>query len=262
MGLSVNSGEPLVSRTKIAAEALAFYAGAHLVGAALAENASASAVVQAVIAEWGAGRIGIHWTAPSPARAGATIPARAGLGAAIGLSGASLVVAIALLTKGAIFRGVQLNVLTLFISLIGAMCFAVKTELLLHGVVLRLMRDVRNPVPKIVVGGLASTAAIFFTAGATSFDWAIAFAWGAVCTAMWVTFEGAWEAWGAHTAFLFGSTSLFSGGLVDVRAQASTWGGGDRGVFGGGAALVVVSILASIAFLFVKKRASALRPVG
>jgi len=255
----VIAGEPLGTRAKIAAEAIAFYTGTHLVGAALAENASASAIVQAVIAEWAAGRIGIHWTAPSPTRAAAAIPARVGLGAAVGFGGALLAVVIALLTKGATFHGARVSLLTLFISLISAMCFAVKTELLVHGVVVRLMRGVRNPIPTLLAGGLASTAAIFFGSGATSFDWAIAFAWGVVCTSMWVVFEGAWEAWGAHTSFLFASTCIFGGGMFDIRAQATSWGGGERGLFGGGAALVAVSLLAALAFLLAKKRTSELR---
>ncbi len=246
--MSAPGHETLGARARLAAEGVAFYGAIHLAGAYLAENASAAAVVQAVASEWAAGRMGIHWTSPhgpSPAR---SVAQRAALGAGIGFGAATLAVVLSLASRGSQFRGFHPNLITLLVSLVSALCFAVKSELLLHGIVLRILRGTSLAAPRILAGGLASLAAIALTSGVTTFDMANAFLWGVTCTALWVKYNGAWEAWGAQAAFLFASMSLFSGGLFDVRASASMWGGGDRGLFGGGATLMVLAAIAAAAF--------------
>ncbi|HEY5242895.1 MAG TPA: hypothetical protein VIJ22_15555, partial [Polyangiaceae bacterium] len=81
---------------------LAFWGGAQVAAAVFANNATALVAVQAALAEWSAGRIGITWSDPlAPMPTSKAIARRAGLGAAMGAAAAAAVVVLAMVTGGA-----------------------------------------------------------------------------------------------------------------------------------------------------------------
>ena len=81
---------------------LVFWGASQLAGAVFSNNATALVAVQAAMAEWGAGRIGVTWSDPLAAMpSGKAMARRVGLGAAMGAGAAAAVVVLAMVTGGA-----------------------------------------------------------------------------------------------------------------------------------------------------------------
>jgi hypothetical protein len=131
------------------------------------------------------------------------------------------------------------------VGLVSAGLFAMRDELLLHGLVLRALITVESPVARVLACGLTSAAAAFGdSATATPSAVAMQGLLGIVFGALWVRDRGAWVAWGAHTAWLFATGALLQGGVSEAHVAMNPWGGAEVGPFGGHAAVVALLPLA------------------
>lgn len=217
--------------------------GATRIVALLLETASMpSAVAQAVIAEWGTGRLGVAWSDPkAPMPTAGSMARRAGLGAAIGVVAAGVVVAFLASTQAILVERVSPSTSGIIVALVTAGLYAMRDELLLHGLVLRALVAVPSPMFRVVACGLTSAAAAYGEIGATSPRAVVVQGLlGLVFGALWVRDRGAWAAWGAHAAWLFTTSFLMQGGIFESRVASSSWGGGDAGPLGGTAAIVAL----------------------
>ena len=227
---------------RIALWGLLTFAGARVIALVLESSSMPSAVGQAVLAEWGCGRLGVAWSDPkAPVPTTRDIARRAGLGVAIGTVAAGVVVAFLASTQAVLLERVSPQASAMVVALVTAGLYAMRDELLLHGLVVRALVTVESPTLKVVCCGVASAAATYGELGG-SFPRAIVVQGllGLVFGALWIRDRGAWPAWGAHTAWLFTTSFLMQGGLFESRVASSTWGGGDAGPLGGTAAIVAL----------------------
>lgn len=237
----------LAESAKLCAWSLAIYAAMALAASYLSKNAMASLVAQAVIAEWGAGRLGVAWSDPNaPVATGSQIAKRALRGAGLGLAAAALVVAFALVTRGATVAANTPAPVAIAMGLIAPGLVAMREELVFRGLVLRVLGSVRSPGAKIVATGLASAAGALGASHVGLPEVLAAGLVGAAFGALWIRERGAWMAWGAHAAWLWATGTLVSGGLVDVRAAKTAWAGGDFGIASGYPAVVVLGAIAVV----------------
>jgi hypothetical protein len=234
------------SAWKIAAWGIALYAGAKLAGIVLDTMSLPAAVAQAVVAEYGVGRLGVTWTDPkTPLPSAAMMGRRAGLGAIVGVVVALVVVGFLAATRAILLEHATPAGGAIVVGFVTAALYAMRDELLLHGLVLRALVSTPSPIAKILACGLTSAAAAYGEVGPSSPRAVIVQGLlGMVFGALWIRDRGAWAAWGAHTAWLF-ATSALMGGLFEARVASSDWGGGDMGAFGGTAALVALVPIAA-----------------
>jgi hypothetical protein len=232
--------------SRVALWGLAILGGTRIVALLLESASMPSAVGQAVLAEWGTGRLGVAWSDPkSPMPTTGSIARRAGLGAAIGIVAAAVVVGFLAATQAVLLERVSPSTSGVVVALVTAGLYAMRDELLLHGLVLRALVSAPSPVLKVVACGITSAAAAYGELGATSPRAVIVQGLlGVIFGALWVRDRGAWPAWGAHTAWLFTTSFLMQGGIFESRVASSAWGGGDAGPLGGTAAVVALLPLA------------------
>jgi hypothetical protein len=231
---------------KVVAWGLVFYAGAQLVAMFLGGAALGALAVQAALAEWGAGQMSIAWSdsaAKDPPTWGA-MAARAGSGAALGFGAGAFVVVFLLVTRAATLTHNKPLLGQLAIGLVVATLTAVRDELMLRGFVLRALVGWPSRAVRLGACALAGAAAQLGDATSTRVEIAAAALAGAAFAAVWERDRGAWKAVGAHTAWLFATGAMIRGGLLDVRAAASAWGGGDVGFRGSIAVLVATGAIA------------------
>lgn len=203
---------------KLVGWALALWGGVELTATVLAHNATAAIAVQAALAEWGSGHLGIAWSDPdAPPPPWTAIAARAGKGAAIGVLAAALVVGIALAAHVASLAGHSPSVPLLAVGLVVSLLAAVRDELLLRGLVLRVVRGSLPTWGALVVCGAAAAAARYGVEGALSLVLAAEAVKGVALGAIWVKDRGAWMAVAANTAWTWTVGSVVGGGLLDVR---------------------------------------------
>jgi hypothetical protein len=240
---------------KVVAWGLVFYGGVQLAGALLATNATAAAAVQAVLAEWGAGRIGIAWSdsrAPSPT--GRAIATRAAKGAGLGAAAAASVIVFAILARAARATWSGALIGQIAIGLVVAALVAVRDELLLRGVVLRTVSPLAPSTIALAACGAAAAAARFgTTTGATPIELATAALRGIALAALWRRDRGAWMAVAANAAWTWATGSVARGGLLDMDFAPTLWGGGDARFDGSLAGLVVLTLLAAAAIAWSQK---------
>ena len=231
---------------KVVAWGLLFYTGVCFVGAYFAQNATGSAVLQAVLAEWAAGRLGISWSDPDAKTPTFTaIARRAARGASMGLTAAVVVLGFALLTRAASLAPNTPALVPILLGLIVPGFVAMRDELLFRGLILRVLpKDTPGPIALLACG--LSSAAAAVGAGARSIPEILTAGLGGIAFgALWRRDRGAWMAWGAHTAWLWASQALARGGVVDLRAAQTSWGGGDAGLGGGWAGVVAIGLMAA-----------------
>ncbi len=234
------------SAWRIAFWGLAIYTGARFASLILETAALPSAVAQAVLAEWGVGRLGVAWSDPKqPAPSTGAIARRAGLGAAVGVVAAGVVVAFLATTRAVILDRVSPAMSPVVVALVTAGLLSMRDELLLHGLVLRALVTIESPIARVLACGVTSAAAAYGEVGAAPSAIAVAGLLGIVFGALWVRDRGAWAAWGAHTAWLFATSALMQGGLFEAHVAATPWGGGDVGPLGGQAAVIALLPLAA-----------------
>ena len=174
-------------------------------------------LVQAALAEWGAGRMGITWSDPlGPPPAAAQIAARIGRGTALGGAAALTAGALAMTTRGAALRPAPPSIAILALGLFASALTAVAAELLLRGVVLRATRGLLPMWGSLFACGLVACAARFGIEGALSklvlADGLRAVALGA----LWLRDRGAWVAWAANASWTWALGSVLRGGIVEL----------------------------------------------
>lgn len=230
---------------------LGVYAVAKLVAALLSSASMAAIVAQAVIADWGLGRIGVVWSDPdAPAPTNGTIARRALVGCAIGLGLAALVLALLAVTRGALVSRGDAPVTLAAIGLLSSGFAAMRDELFLRGLVLRVLDPVPARAPKLVACAVVGAAAAASEPGANPRTVAASALLGIVFGALWLRDRGAWLAWGAHAALFFATGTLARGVLLDARVAQNAWGGGDGGILGGAAAVVALAPVAVAALVW------------
>jgi hypothetical protein len=188
-----------------------------MAAAGLERNAVAMVVVQAGIAEWGAGRMAIAWSDPKadppiwPA-----VARRVAIGATLGIACAALAAAGAIAMHGATVAAGAPAIGSLLVGLLVAAMGAVRDELLLRGVVLRATR-VLPVAGSLVACGLAAAAARLGVDGSFTLALVPEALRGAALGALWVRDRGAWMACGANAAWVWATGPILGGNLLDVR---------------------------------------------
>jgi hypothetical protein len=203
---------------KVVAWGLVFWGGVQVAAAGLERNAVAMVVVQAAVAEWGAGRMGIPWSDPraSPPRWEA-IARRAAIGAALGAGCAVLASGLAIGVRQAVVGAGEPAMGALLVGLFMAAMGAVRDELLLRGVVLRATQQLLPMGAALVACGLAAAAARLGIDGAITpalFSEALR---GTALGAIWTRDKGAWMACAANAAWTWTMGPVLGGNLLDVR---------------------------------------------
>jgi hypothetical protein len=225
---------------------LVVYGAVQLVASQLARNATGAAAIEAVLAEFGAGRLGIAWSNPDePVPTGAGIAKRALRGAAVGLGVAVAVIAFTVLTRAAVLGSSRGSIAQVIVGVILVALYAVRDELLLRGLVLRAFQGTAPVAVLLLLSGLSGAASRWgMSPTCTPIEAASAGALAVVFAALWLVDRGAWLAWGAHVAYGVVTGPLTRGGLLDLRARPGAWGGGDDGVEASAAAIVVLAAAA------------------
>jgi hypothetical protein len=212
---------------KVAGWGVVLWGAVELASAFLDRYATAGLGVQAILAVWGAGWLGIPWSDPhAPPPRTAQILTRVGRGAVCGGGAAALVVALAV-AGGAAVRPAPPASMGLAVGLLIAALGAMRDELLLRGVVLGVTRGL---VP--AWGALAACAAVAAAArfGLSAGEGGGAWGWralgvalavdalrGVALGALWLRDRGAWMACAASAVWAWTLDNLARGGLVDVR---------------------------------------------
>lgn len=199
---------------------LGLWAGVQLAGLIFARSQSGGLAVEAVIAELGAGSIGIAWSDPlAPIPSWTAIARRAGIGAGLGVAMAALTVVVGLAAHTAMVVAGPAALATLALGFGLAALGAVRDELLLRGMVLRATRGAPAWVGLLVCGA-AAAAARFGLDGALTLAMAGDAARGITLGALWRRDRGAWMPWAANTAWAWAAGPGAHGGLLDVRFAA------------------------------------------
>ena len=235
------------SAARVAGWGIAIYTATRFAALVLDRVSMPAAVAQAVIAEYGCGRLGVSWTDPTTPLPTAGMNARrAGLGAAVGVVTAAVVVGFLATTHAVLLEPAHATGSAVAVALVTAGLYAMRDELLLHGLVMRALVSVDAPVAKVLACGVTSAAATYGELGASSPRAIVVQGLlGMIFGALWVRDRGAWPAWGAHTAWLFATSALMQGGLFESKVAAGSWGGGDMGPLGGLAALLALVPIAA-----------------
>lgn len=211
---------------KIAGWGLLFLGAVQLAAVVLERRPAALALVQAAMAEWGAGLMGIAWSDPlAPTPTAAAIGRRAARGAALGGAAAVVVIVVALATGGASRAPSAPSVGSLAVGLFASALAAVRDELLLRGIVLRTTRGLLPTWASVLACGAVAAAAHFGVEGAFTASIAAEALRGIALGALWVRDRGVWMAFAANASWMWTLGSLAHGGLVDVRFAAEPDGG-------------------------------------
>jgi hypothetical protein len=243
-----------LSSVAVAGWGLLCFAGTRAIELVLESQSMAAAVGQAVLAEWGASRLDVTWS-ESTATAPATIARRAAFGAALGFAAAGVLFILLRSTNGIFVQPTrEISISLLLIGLATAALNAMRDELLLHGVTLRALANVDNLVAKALACGLTSAGSALGAPDANARSVTARALFGVALGALWVEDRGAWRPWAAHAAFLFATTTLLHGGVVDARIVTSTWSGGESGLFGGVAAVLTLAPFAVLALGFLARK--------
>jgi hypothetical protein len=255
----------LTARLKDAAESatwtLALYAIVTAIGQALETHRAAKLAVQAFVVEWGAGRLGVAWSDPTlPVPDAAALARRAGRGALWGTAAAVFTLLFLRATGAGTFTGLVFVPSELIIAVAVAVFSAVRDELLLRGLVLRVFHHTLTPTLRVVTSGVVAAAARLGevpsaecstgrTSSAGVATLLVAGLGGACLAGVWLLDRGAWMPIGAHAAWALVTTTMLSGGLTGFAFRTNAWGGG-----GFEGSLATVAALAVIASAFATSR--------
>jgi hypothetical protein len=235
--------------SKVAGLGLAVWGAVQLAVAVFSRNATALVIVQAVVAEWGAGRMGIAWSDPlGDVPRWKALARRAALGIALGATAGTVTVVVALSIGAAVRAKGAPTVGLLAVGLVVAVLSAVRDELLLRGVVLKVTRGLLPAWAALLACGGAAVAARFGAESAVAPALLIEGLRGVALGAIWIRDRGAWTAVAASAAWSWTLGSVVRGGLVDVRFATE--------VGAGLPALVTVALAAVAACVWVGRGAA------
>jgi hypothetical protein len=237
----VHAAPSLADSAKVVVWGLVFWGGVQVAAAGLERNAVAMVVVQAGLAEWGAGRMAIAWSDPRVEDpTWRAVARRAGVGAALGVGCAVLVAILAIGLRDAVVAAGEPATGALLLGLFVAAMGAVRDELLLRGVVLRATRLL--PVGATLIAcGLAAAAARLGMDGAVTLALIPEALRGTALGALWIRDRGAWMACAANAAWTWTLGPALGGNLLDVRF--ATEGGSGRCAI---AVLAIASVAACL----------------
>jgi hypothetical protein len=226
---------------KVAGGGLALGGGVQLAAALLERRVVALALVQAVMAEWAAGYLGIAWSDPLEATpTSGDVIRRAARGAALGATAAGAVLAVAVVARQATAALVESPSFGLLgIGLLISMLAAVRDELILRGVVLRTTRGLAPRWISLLACGMVAAAARFGVDGwAAGLPLAAETLRGVALGALWLQDRGVWMAWAANASWMWTLGSLAHGGIVDARFRTEP---------DGSASAIVILAIAAVA---------------
>lgn len=229
-----------VDAAKVAAWTLGLYVASEVARGLLASNPNAAAIAPAVATEWVAGRLGVSWSDPlAKAPPGSVIARRIGQGAAMGAGAAIATLALATALAGARVKTGSISVTEILFGAVVPVFAGMRHELLAHGLGLRIVGDVRPPVKVAALAALS--AGLGLGAGAAPVEIAVLAALGACTGLLWVRDRGAWRAVAAHASWLWVTTTLLRGAVVEVTAPAGRLVGADGSPFTGPLGVVVLA---------------------
>jgi hypothetical protein len=241
----------LAGASRIAGGGLVFWAAVQLAAVVLERRAAALALVQAGLAEWGAGRMGIAWSDPLAAiPTSRAIVRRATRGAALGGAAAFTVLGVSLATRGAAIVPGEPAIGLLGVGLFASSLAAVRDELLLRGVVLRMTRGLLPVWASLLTCGAAAAAARFGVDGTLTTSAAAEALRGIALGALWLHDRGAWMACAANASWMWTLGSMAHGGLVDLRFASDP--------DGGTIALAVLAAVNLVAAILLRRRSNQL----
>lgn len=220
----------------------------HLAALVFARASIATLAVQAILAEWVGGKMAITWSDPlAPVPTASALRRRALTGAGAGLAAAALVAAAMAATGRAVFSSVAVAWGSLAIGAIPAVLVAVRDELLLRGMVLKVGGLLRlGTAGSIALCGAAAAAARYGLSGAGAIALLVEGLRGVALASIWTRDRGAWMAIGASVAWTWTLDTATRGALVDLRIP-----GGDP--VATAPALAVVAALATAAALWASR---------
>jgi hypothetical protein len=216
----------LAGAATVAGWGLVFWGTVQLAAVLLERRTAALALVQAGLAEWGAGRMGITWSDPlAPTATSGQVARRVGVGAALGGATAVAVIVVALATGGALVAQGTPGVGLLGVGLFASVLAAVRDELLLRGVVLRTTGGLLPRWASLLACGAAAAAARFGADGTLTHSMAAEAMRAIALGGLWLHDRGIWMACAANAAWLWTLGSMAHGGIADVRFAAEPDGG-------------------------------------
>ncbi|AKV03217.1 hypothetical protein AKJ09_09880 [Labilithrix luteola] len=252
MGSSAATSERPWAPLRIAGWGVAINAAVRVVGMLLESRSLAASVAQAIVAEWGTGRLDVRWTAPDDMErtSGPLVARRIAIGAAFGAGAGAMVALFLVSTRAVVLERAPAQISMIATALLAAGLTSVRDELLLRGVVLRALAGTSSAVPKVIACGVIGAAAAIGEPGTALATVAVELILGLGFGALWIHDRGAWLAWGAHTSWLFVNALLLGGGMFEARVAATSWGGGNAGPLGGMAAVLALLPVASVSILW------------
>ena len=227
---------------RIASWAVGLQALVSALGALLAQHRGGSVVVQALVAEWGTGRLGVAWSDPTaPPPSTRDVARRAGIGALLGASAAVATLGLAWATHAAELRDVHRRPVRAHDGRPRRDVRGRAGRVLLRGLVLRTFRHTLPFSLQLVVCGLIAAAAragqltetplaSLVTTPASVASLAIASLGGVCFATLWLRDRGAWMACGAHAAWTVATTTANLRGRLRRALPRDTVGGRDGGV--------------------------------
>jgi hypothetical protein len=250
--LTSDAAARLRATARVVGQGLVLLVAIDLAGTLLHERPLAALVVQVAIAEFGAGKLAIAWSAPdSVAPTAGAITRRAAIGAAFGLgAGVLLMVAGALAGTLSIKLTLPHDPVPAAFGLLVAALTAARDELLLRGLVIRVLAGWSRGAPVVAACALAAGARVWFLEDTTPQSAIVAAVAGAALACVWLVDRGAWMAVGANAAWMFFGGTLSHGVLVDVRGGDGPWGGGVLGVAGGRTSALAMGLIAVVAVVW------------
>lgn len=234
-------------RTRKTLGGLALVAAVLLARAVLDQKAMAAAFVQAVVAEVGAGMLAIAWSDPRGAAPTPRALMRRALDGCVW--GTALAVLALLATLGfALPRGPDgASALGLGFSVLGAVALAIRDELLVRGIVLKVTQGVPAAGVRIAACALADAAFRFGLGEQGAVALLVGGVQGALFASLWLLDRGAWVACAAHATSIV-LREAFDGGAVLTVSLAKSWAfptgglGSSAAWLGASAALLIVAL--------------------
>lgn len=217
-----NARAALRERAIAVAWGLATLVGVLVVGVVLSQNHTGAVLAQVVVAEFGTGRVGVAWSDPLAAMPTAKdIARRAGRGFSLGAAAGVMLIGATVAARAATLEIGDFGLAALVSGFVSCACVAARDELLLRGLVLRVLGPNAAYEAKLAVCAVAGVAFRFGTQPAATWAALVVTTFLSIASAcLWLRDRGAWLAVAAQTAFLFVSGPVSQGAILDVRGSA------------------------------------------